>query len=66
MEKHEEALQETKERSKWRIHFMARYVNEKPQILQLAGKKYMEIYLRRNFVEIDKETFDRLAKELRG
>lgn len=66
MEKHEEALQVPKERSKWRIHYMARFVNGKPQILQLAGKKYMEIYERRGYEEVSREEFDRLVKIVKG
>lgn len=58
----EESLNTPKERSKWRIHYMARFVGGKPQILQLAGKKYMEIYERRGFAEVSKEQFDQLVE----
>jgi hypothetical protein len=62
----EEALEAPKERSKWRIHYMARHVGGKPQILQLAGKKYMDVYTRRGFVEIDRAEYDRLVKVVKG
>lgn len=66
MEKIENTPQEAKERSKWRIHYMARFIGDKPQILQLAGKKHMSIYERRGYVEIDKTEFDRLVKIVKG
>lgn len=49
------------ERSKWRMYYMARYSGAKPQIVQLAGKKYLEIYVGRGFEEITREEFKRLV-----
>jgi len=55
-----------KERRKWTMHYMAKHVGAKCQIVQLAGQKYLSIYIARNYVEVSKEEYDKLHAEIRA
>jgi len=56
---------QAKEPSEGRLRYLARYGAGKPQILQAKGR-VVAIYFARGFVEIDKETFDAIAREMKG
>lgn len=63
MSMQKEAPDAAKETRKQVLRYVARYGGIKTLVCAVYGQRIVEIYLRRGFVEIDKETFNRIKAE---